>query len=150
MPNYRPIKKMIALALGGAAVALAAQTTAAPARRPGAGGRGGYRAGARGRWQREFPEWGAADTDAAAPGRTGANEAGRGAATAKVRLPPSRQCPVQHCGDERLRSRGLRPIRPGSSHAQARRPRAAVRLRAADGPSPATSIGGDMNAPEGN
>jgi len=28
MPNYRPIKKMIALALGGAAVAVAAQTTA--------------------------------------------------------------------------------------------------------------------------
>src|SRR5262249_2559555 len=48
MPNYRPIKKMIALALGGAAVAVAAPTTT-PA--PGAGaatGRGSAAAGNRG------------------------------------------------------------------------------------------------------
>jgi hypothetical protein len=101
----RPVKVSIALVLGGAAVVAAAQSgTQALGAQPGAR-LVSATAGSQGNSDAVPPDPGAAVVVGG-----GGNEAGRGAAVAGALLPASGGCPLQRCGDECLRGRGLRPV----------------------------------------
>jgi hypothetical protein len=112
----RPVKKMIALVLGGVAVAVAAVAGAQAA-----GAQPGARvvtvaAGDQGKSRAVPPMLGPLSVGA------GGGQAGRGAAVAGAVLSPSVGHALLHGGDECLRGRGLCPVLTGRGRVIARWP----------------------------